>query len=348
MKLRTKKRLLGAATAALVVGRLGWETWVRRRAVRLPGATAVVCGASRGLGRALALELARRGVSKIAICARDEHDIDGVAKELVARGLQVVAEACDLSEEVQVARFIGHATTQLGPIDVLVTNAATITVGPSVTLTRDDFDHALSSTFFTALHPILAAAPAMRQRRSGTIAVVTSVGARVGVPHLSPYSAAKFATMGMSEALRAELAADGVHLLTVVPGLMRTGSHVHADFKGDHELEYTWFGASATAPLLSIDTECAARRIVCAIARGTTEVAFTPEARFGPILRAIAPGAWADLLAFVAGLLPRPPVGSTRGAERREGSEIEDTSDSPLVDAVKKRTDPFATKHAQR
>lgn len=342
MKMRTGT----FAAGLLALG--GLALLERRRAARLRGATAMVCGASRGLGRALALELARRGVTQIALCARNEHDLDAVASELVARGVRVMAEACDLSDEVQATRFVRNAEHKLGPIDVLVTNAATITVGPSATLTRDDFDEALGSVFFTALHPILAAAPGMRARRRGTIAVVTSIGARVGVPHLAPYCAAKFATMGMSESLRAELAEDGVHLLTAVPGLMRTGSHRHADFKGDHDLEYAWFGASATAPLLSIDADRAARRIVRAIARGATEVAFTPEARLAPVLRALSPTLWSELLGLAARFLPRPPVGSPRAAERKAGRDIEANSTAPVVAAVRRRTQPFAVRHAQR
>jgi short-subunit dehydrogenase len=340
-------RRIGAAALALALGRLAWEAASRRRAIELQGATAVVCGASRGLGRAMALELARRGVAKIGICARTKRDLDVVATELARKGVLVWAEPCDLAKEEDAARFIANVASRLGPIDVLVTNAATITVGPAAAWSKGDFDEALASIFYTALNPILQTAPAMRQRGKGTIAMVTSIGARIGVPHLASYCAAKFAAMGLAESLRAELAADGVHILTAVPGLMRTGSHVHAEFRGDHELEYAWFGASATVPLLSIDADRAARRIVSGIARGRVEVAFTPEARLAPAIRSLTPGLWAEALALAARFLPRPPIASTKATERREGIDIERTSESPVVKAVHERGRKIVAKHAQ-
>lgn len=341
------KKLGAAALAVAAAGRLAIEAANRRRAVKLRGATAVVCGASRGLGRAVALELARRGVAKIGICARHEHDLDNVASELVQRGVHVCAEACDLSNQEEAERFIGSACARLGPIDVLVTSAATIAVGPVATWTKEDFEEAMGSIFYTSLHPILAVMPSMRHRRKGSIALVTSIGGRIGVPHLAPYCAAKFATMGLAESLRAELAEDGVHILSVVPGLMRTGSHVHAEFKGDAESEYAWFGMSATAPLISIDADRAARRIVSAIARGQVELAFTPEARLAPLVRTLTPTVWSEIMAAAARFLPRPPVAPSAEAERREGVEIERTSESRAVKIVHERGREAAKKHAQ-
>lgn len=342
-----KRNNVGMVALSVALGRLALALADRRRALPLRGKTAVVCGASRGLGRAIALELAERGVTKIAICARTEHDLDNVASALVSKGVFVCAEPCDLSKKEEVERFIGSACARLGPIDLLVTNAATITVGPAATCTKEDFDDALSSIFYTALNPVLEVLPSMRQRKSGTIALVTSIGARVGVPHLAPYCAAKFATMGLAESLRAEAASDGVHVMTAVPGLMRTGSHVHAEFKGNHDLEYTWFGASATAPLISIDAGRAARRIVAAIERGRIEVAFTPEARLAPLARAIAPTIWAEAMALAARLLPAPPETSSDTTVRREGVDIERTSDAAGVAAVRERGQKFVEKNAQ-
>src|SRR5690348_3131222 len=101
-----------AVALAMGLGRLTLEALDRRRALKLSGAAVVVCGASRGLGRALVLELARRGVAKIAICARKEHDLDSLVATLVAKGVFVCAEQCDLSKEEEVERFIGTATAR--------------------------------------------------------------------------------------------------------------------------------------------------------------------------------------------------------------------------------------------
>jgi NAD(P)-dependent dehydrogenase (short-subunit alcohol dehydrogenase family) len=331
----------------LALGGLALELVGLRRRTRLRGATAVVCGASRGLGRAIVLELARRGAKKIAICARHEEDLEGLAADLVLRGIPVVAKRCDLTNRTEVDDFFEDVQAQLGPVDIVVTNAATMAVGPFAAWTKNDFDEAHASIFESTLNAVLAAVPGMRQRRKGTIAMITSIGAKVGVPHLAPYCAAKFAVMGLAESIRPELAVDGVNVLAVVPGLMRTGSHVHAQFKGDHALEYAWFATSATAPLLSIDADRAARRIVGAIGRGSAEVAFTPEARLAPLLRVLAPNLWTEALTLVARLLPRPPVGSTSAQRRKEGVTIEAESSSPLVTAAKKLGRRYAERHEQ-
>ncbi|MBX3227871.1 MAG: SDR family NAD(P)-dependent oxidoreductase [Labilithrix sp.] len=331
----------------LALGKLVLELAGLRKRTQLRGATAVVCGASRGLGRAIALELVRRGVDKIAICARTEEDLDAFAAELVERGVHVVAERCDLSSPGEVERFIDDAGVELGPIDVLVTNAATITVGPIGAWTRADFEEAHANVFRSTLHPVLAVAPLMRARGKGTIAMVTSIGARVGVPHLAPYCAAKFATMGLAESIRPELALDGVNVLTAVPGLMRTGSFKHAQFKGDHDLEYAWFGAATSLPLVTIDADRAARRIVSGIARGAIEVSFTPEARLSPAVRTLMPKLWTEAMTLVARMLPRAPVASPTATERKPGTTIERESTSPVVAAIRRAGQPYAERHAQ-
>ncbi len=337
---------IGALALLVVLGRFAVAALNRRRAISLEGATAVVCGASRGLGRAIALELGRRGVAKMAICARHEHDLDGLAATLAREGIQVCSEACDLSNAQDVERFFGNVTARLGPVDVLVTNAATITVGPATLCSKADVDEAFSSIFYTALNPILSAMPWMRHRRRGTIAVVTSLGARIGLPHVGPYCAAKGALITFAESIRAELARDGVNVLAVVPGPMRTGSHVHAGFKGDHAREYAWFGRSATAPLLSIDADRAARRIVSAIAHGKVELSFTPEARIAPVLRTLAPTLWSEMMAIAARFLPRAED-ACEPNQRWEGTKIEESSDAPAVRAVKQRGRGLAERYRQ-
>ena len=110
--------------------------------------------------------------------------------------------------------------------------------------------------------------------------------------------------MGFSQALRAELAKNRIKVTTVAPGLMRTGSHVNAIFKGDHRKEYSWFSLGATLPLSSMDAHRAARRIVDAAARGTSEIVLTPQARLLALAHGIAPGTVADLLGIANRFLP--------------------------------------------
>src|SRR5205085_11782954 len=126
--------------------------------------------------------------------------------------------------------------------------------------------------FWAPLHTTLAALPEMRQRRDGRIVNISSIGGKVSVPHLLPYSASKFALTGWSEGLRSELLKDGIYVTTVCPGLMRTGSPRNALFKGKNEAEYAWFSISDALPIVSMSAKRAAQQIVDAAARGAAEV----------------------------------------------------------------------------
>ena len=311
----------------------------------LRGKVVVVCGGSRGLGRALARALLEQQ-ARVAICGRTEESLAQTHRWLERFGAPVVAQVCDLRDETQTAAFIERVRRELGPIDVLVTNAATIEVAPIETLKAADFDAAMSEIFGTALHATLAVLPQMRTRGRGTIAVISSIGGKLGVPHLAPYSAAKFAEVGFAEALSAEVAKDGIHVLTVTPGLMRTGSHLHANFRGSHEREFAWFGASVVTPLVSIDADRAARYIVRAIARGDRFLTFTPAARLGAWVHDVAPELWSRLARVAGRLLPQAPRGFL-AAESREGVEVMRGSASRVVNLVARASLPLAEKHNQ-
>src|SRR5436309_1424835 len=111
----------------------------------------------------------------------------------------------------------------------------------------------------------MAVLPEMRARKTGRIVNISSIGGKVSVPHLLPYSSSKFALVGLSEGMRAELAKDGIRVCTVCPGLMRTGSHLHAMFKGQNKAEFTLFTMLGAVPPSSIHAESAARQIVAAV-----------------------------------------------------------------------------------
>ena len=109
------------------------------------------------------------------------------------------------------------------------------------------------------------------------------------MPHLLPYSTAKFAAVGFSEGLRAELGRGPVIATTVVPGLMRTGSHVNAEFAGRSDEEFTWFGLGASLPVISMDAERAARQIVAGVAQRRAEILLTPAGQVVGRLAGLAP-----------------------------------------------------------
>lgn len=312
---------------------------------RFAGQVVVVCGGSRGLGLALAKCLAR-GRARVAICARSPEELTRARDELAAFDVPVLAAVCDLTNEVATRAFMELVRHELGPIDLLVANAATITVAPLETLTPTDLESAMTSTFGTAANAALAVLPSMRSRGRGTVAFIASVGGVVGIPHLSGYSAAKFATVGFAEAVRAEVAKDGVRIVTAFPGLMRTGSHLHARFRGKTDQEFAWFGAGALAPILSIDADRAARRIVAAIARGDETVAFTPETHLALRTRGLFPGLWSLAMKIAARALPPAPSRSETLVEE-DGTSVVERSFSPVVEAIQKRTAPLAARHGQ-
>src|SRR3989440_98200 len=151
-------------------------------------------------------------------------------------------------------------------------------VAPLAAMTLDDFPAAHAVMFWGTLSPTLAALPHLLKRGHGRIINITSIGGKISAPHLLPYNCAKFAAVGLSEGLRAELTGTGVTVTTVVPGLMRTGSHLRAYFKGERRKEFAWFAVAASLPGLSMDAERAAARIVAAGVAGRVELILTPAA----------------------------------------------------------------------
>jgi NAD(P)-dependent dehydrogenase (short-subunit alcohol dehydrogenase family) len=230
--------ITAGVAAGLGVGLAGYAVARKlRTAVELNGKVVLITGSSRGLGLAMAQEFAKRGC-KLVICARDERELQVATEELARAGATVLGVPCDLGDRQQVERMIEQATLKFGGIDVLVNNAGIITVGPLESQTLEDFEDAMRVMFWGTVYPTLAVLPQMIARRSGSIANITSIGGKVSVPHLLPYSCAKFAAVAFSEGLRAELGRFGLKVTTVVPGLMRTGSHVNAYFKGNNQAEY--------------------------------------------------------------------------------------------------------------
>jgi short-subunit dehydrogenase len=193
-----------------------------------------------------------------------------------------------------------------------------IQVGPFEVMTPDDYERALRVHFWGPLHTTLAVLPEMRRRRTGRIVNIASIGGKISVPHLLPYSASKFALVGLSQGLRSALAGDGVYVTTVCPGLMRTGSPRNASFKSRHRAEYAWFSISDSLPVLSMDATTAARRILDACRHGDAELLMPATTALAVKFHALFPGAGAALLGLADRLLPDPGgIGraSMRGSE---------------------------------
>ncbi len=267
---------------------------------------ALVAGGSRGLGLLIARELGDLG-HRIVICARDGDELHRAAEQLRGRGHTVRAEVCDVSDAEQVDDLVERVERADGPIEVLVCVAGVIQVGPLRALERQHFADAVDVMLWGPVNTALAVVPAMRARGRGRIGVITSVGGLIAAPHLLPYSTAKFGAVGFTRGLRSELAGSGVSVTTVAPGLMRTGSHIRAEFVGDHPREYAWFAAAASLPLLSLDAERAAARIVRAVLAGRSDLTLTPLAWAAPRVAALFPRLTAGLLGVTTRMLPSAP-----------------------------------------
>jgi NAD(P)-dependent dehydrogenase (short-subunit alcohol dehydrogenase family) len=309
---------VGAATLGLMFAA---RAWARRDTYTFSGKSVVVTGGSRGLGLVIARQLADEG-ARLTLIARDEAELERAAADIRSRQpfAQVQGIAADVRRRYDAERAIAQAAERYGAVDVLVNNAGIIQVGPLDHMKLSDYEDAMNTHFWGPLYMIVAALPHMRRQEAGRIVNISSIGGRIAVPHMLPYSASKFALGGLSEGLRAELAQEHIVVTTVYPGLMRTGSPLNAMFKGRRPQEYAWFAISDSLPLASIDASRAAGQIVDACRRGDAELVITVQAKLAILARDVAPELFSDVMALMNRLLPPPaPDGDTA----KKGREVD-------------------------
>lgn len=286
----------------------------RARRIDLYGKVAIVTGGSRGLGLLIAEEMGRRG-ARVAICGREAAAVERASAMLSNEGIEVLARSCDLGDRHQAEAFVREVEHHYGRIDVLVNNAGIIRVAPVSAMSADDVDDAMHASFASAQNMSFAALPALRrQRGEARIANVTSIGGRVAVPHLLGYSAAKFALIGFSEGLSAELAKEGIRVTTVVPWLMRTGSFYNAEMGGDRAAELAWFSAGSSLPLVTIDARRAARAIVAAVEEGQPFLTLGLFSKLASLVHGVMPGLVVRMMGIMNRLLPE--ADGQRGAAK--------------------------------
>jgi NAD(P)-dependent dehydrogenase (short-subunit alcohol dehydrogenase family) len=314
------QRWLAAAAVGLGAVLIAREAARRGRAIEFRHKVVIITGGSRGLGFVLARQLAAEG-ARVALLARSADDLDAAASKLRESGANVLTVTCDVGDRAQVADAVRRVVEHFGRLDVLINVAGVIQVGPAQHMEYEDYQQAMAVHFWGPLHMMLAAIPEMRSRGGGRIVNVSSIGGRIAVPHLAPYSASKFALVGLSEALAAELASEGIKVTTVSPGLMRTGSPLRAGMKGNHEAENTWFTISDSLPLLAINAERAAAKIIDACRYGDVELTITPQAKVAVAAHGVAPGLVTQVMKLVNALLPAP-VGP-EGNRAKEGRQSE-------------------------
>jgi NAD(P)-dependent dehydrogenase (short-subunit alcohol dehydrogenase family) len=287
--------IAGAVTGAAIIGAgatIALTAFAMRALRTQPvpaNAVILITGGSRGLGLAIADRFAR-GQVRFVLAARNRAGLEEAQAKLLADHPHLLPEdfylvAADLSNPAECNRLIEEAFARFGRIDVLVNNAGIIEVGPIESQTTDAFERAMRVNFFAALYTTWAALPHLRNQqplagwdRRAAIVNVASIGGKIAVPHMLPYSASKFALVGFSEGLHAELRHKGVRVTTVCPGLMRTGGEVHAEFTGNVDAEKKWFNFAAKTPIIATTAKHAANRIYSAVAAGRAEITITPQA----------------------------------------------------------------------
>lgn len=187
----------------------------------MPSSVALVTGASRGLGRAIALALGEAGWN-VGICSRSADGVARTLADLRAAGIRADGLAADVSSEADVAALAAHVERTLGPVDTLVNNAGVLHAKPFEELTLAEWDESFGTNVRSMYLVTRAVLPAMRRRRQGTIVNIASLSARGGFVGGSAYTATKHAVLGFSRSLMLELRDEGVRVITICPGSIDT------------------------------------------------------------------------------------------------------------------------------
>jgi NAD(P)-dependent dehydrogenase (short-subunit alcohol dehydrogenase family) len=329
--------LLGAGLSAFAVQR----ALRNRRRIDFRGKSVLITGGSRGLGLILARVFADEG-AHLTLVARSADDLQRAGEELEQRGTEVHTVVCDVRDRAAVEAAVAEAVEHFGGVDVLVNNAGIIQAGPLEHMQLADFEDAMATHMWGPLHMMNAVIPHMRTVGGGRIVNISSIGGKVAVPHLVPYSASKFALAGLSHGMGAELAKDNILVTTVYPGLMRTGSPPNALFKGQHEAEYAWFSVSDSLIISSIDARRAAQQIVEACRYGEAELTISIQALLASRFAPLFPKLTAALLRLTVRFLPGP---AGRDGDHAQAGWQSQSAVSPSI--LTRTTDEAAVRNNQ-
>jgi len=242
------------------------------------GKVAVITGASSGLGRLLALRVAREG-ARVALVARREQRLKELAAEIEKMSGEPLVIPCDVAERARVFAAAEQVLQRFGHVDVLVNNAGYGHHRRFLEWDLDDMERMLQVNFLGSLYWTKALLPHMVERHTGWIVFMASVAGKIGVPAESAYTASKFAMVGLAEALSMEVEDAGVHVLTVCPGA------IHTDFFDAEALERM----PPVARRSMIEPERVIDAIMRALACGKYEITVPPAIAVGYVVRAIAP-----------------------------------------------------------
>lgn len=304
----TNPSLRWLAPYAIALGAVGLTVVAAsRRRYDFAEKVVVITGGSRGLGLVLARELASRG-ALLGLIARDAIELARARATIESDSLVQLLPA-DVTDPAQVEQAFSAAMRRFGRVDVVINNAGQILSAPFDDTSAEDFRAMLDVHFWGTLNVTRAALPYLVQHGDGRIINICSIGGRIPVPHLAAYCASKYAQAGLSAVMAEELRAKGIRVTTVLPGLMRTGSNLHAWFKGDRPREFALFSLVGGAPGTSMSADRAARLIVDAAARGKADVVIPFSVRQLSKIAAWFPNTTVKTLAAVSALMPTRRAG---------------------------------------
>jgi len=189
--------------------------------VDLTGRVAVVTGGGRGIGAAIARGLAAAG-ARVVVSARSAGQIDGVVAEIEAAGRAARAVVCDVTDPDSVARLLGEAETELGPVEILVNNAGVSSSAPLRSVELAEWNRLMAVNATGTFLCTRAFLPGMVANGWGRVINVASVAGRAGAAYISAYAASKHAVIGFTRSVAAEVAAKGVTVNAVCPGYVET------------------------------------------------------------------------------------------------------------------------------
>lgn len=304
----------GAVIAAAAVSSISRLSRLRST---MKGRIVIITGGSRGLGLALANRFGRSG-ARLVLCARDYKELVGARTALLAQNAvasedDVFLVQADLTQTADANRLIKQTIECFGRIDVLINNAGVIEVGPFENQPLESFQEAMDTNFFGAVRTTQSVLPHFLERSpnlgDAAIVNIASIGGKFAMPHMLPYVASKFALVGFSEGLHAELRKRGVRVTTVCPRLMRTGGEVHAHFTGQVSKEQRWFNFGAKTPGIATSVEHAANKIYHAVVSGRTEITITPQAWLAARMAGFAPETTQFLASAVNQYILPEPLG---------------------------------------
>lgn len=201
----------------------------------LKGKVALVTGAGKGIGKAIALALAAEGVN-VGLMARTESDVKNVAAEASARGVKTSYATADVSNRSEVETAVKKIETELGKIDILINNAGTATFGNFLELEPEVWENQIRVNVFGVYYTTRAVLPQMIERKTGDIVNISSTAGKSGSAVTSAYAASKFAVFGLSESLMQEVRKHNIRVTALAPSTVVTElAHSANLIKGDPE-----------------------------------------------------------------------------------------------------------------